>query len=93
MTNRTKPSALWPVVLVTTTLTALALDLTGHAGRLAFTVPCTVFAVLLVLAHAWRRSQAPAASTDAAPAADGAASAASAVHQVPGLWATTEPQG
>ena len=88
--SRPQPSRWWLAGLATVTAGALALDLAGLRGHLAFTVPCTVFALLLLLAHAVRRPRSTAPAVQAAPAP---ASTDVPTLTLAGLWATTDTQG
>ncbi len=85
------PSMLWRVALATVTLAALALDLGGLAGLPAFTVPCTVFALLLLLTQTRRRR--PAGATHAAETDTAMLDTADARLHPAGLWATADAQG
>lgn len=91
MTTRSKTSPWWLATLAAITLGALALDLGGHAGILAFNVPCTMLALLLLLAQAMRMGRAPAVDATAAPVPTDVAS--SAAPRMAGLWATTDAHG
>ncbi len=86
-------STLWPLALACMTLAALALDVSGQAGRLAFTVPCTVFALLLLLAHVVRLRGERASTAATLPGDAPAAAPTPAAPRPVGLWATTDAQG
>jgi PAS domain S-box-containing protein len=77
------------LALAAVLVAALALDLLGLPGMPAFAVPCTVFALGLMVAG-WRGD---AQAQAQAPVATPAVADAAAPPRLSGLWATADAQG